>query len=173
MTKIIWPARCKGLCTDTGTQGCRAARGWALEELLLAARLWKGKAVALSCRDPAVSPLGTSPPGSPSPSSVLMAGCVCPISCWDWHRKGAQRVISVLFLLIQLRAPELRLLLAVARASSSHTAGPSGPVTPWAGSSGLSEQFVFAAAKRIFLFLKNTFEKESFPELHGRARTRH
>lgn len=98
-----------------------------------------------------------------------------PISCWDWHREGAQGVTSVqdeLFLLIQLRAPELRLWLALARASTSHTAGPSGPVTPWAGSSGLSEQFVFAAAKRIFP-QRNTFEKGSFPELHGRARTRH
>lgn len=83
----------------------------------------------------------------------------------DLHREGAQGVISVLFLLIQLHAPELRLLLAVARASRTcHT---------------LSRELRAVRAvwlcrsKKDFPSLRSTLEKGNFPELHGRARTRH
>lgn len=40
--------------------------------------------------------------------------------------------------------------------------GLSGPVTPWPGSSGLSEQFVFAAAKRFFPLRETLLRRGTF-----------
>lgn len=54
-------------------------QGWALEELLLAERLWRGKALPLALSCPGCVSTGDQPSCSPSPSLVLMAGLSHPM----------------------------------------------------------------------------------------------